>query len=277
MAVLAVLAVFAEAAPVTLELRAKPGEVRRYTLKTVAEQRPALAETLQGASTVTTFSGTVRLSVKQVDAEGQLDLLGQFQKLDLQMKMGDQVLDAGDLPMIGDMKGQLLKQVLTFKVSKKGEIKEVQMPAFDETKVLESLPMFGEAGKHVKRTLESFVQHAFSWLPEGPIEIGKTWTRDMQSGLVTDPPLTFKMTHKFEAMEKMKGQECAKIISVIDVPATDFMDGAFSFVGSGTSTTYFAIKTGQTLSSKSVLKVKFTSKEQESSIESTVTTTIEAQ
>ena len=151
------------------------------------------------------------------------------------------------------------------------------MPAIDEKKLAESVPLFGEAGQNVKRTLESFVQHAFSWLPDGPVEVGKTWTRSVQSGLVTDPPLTFKMTHKFEAMEKMKGQECAKITTVIEIPATDFMDGAFSFVGSGTSTTYFAMKTGQTLSSKSALKIKFTSKEQESSIESNVTTTIEVQ
>lgn len=275
MAVLAPVAAFA--APVKLAIQFKPHQVFKYALKTTAEQRPGLGESLQGASAATTFSGTVRLSVKEVDAEGQASMTGQFQKLDIAMKMGDQVLDAGELPFMADLKSQLTKQLLTFKVSKVGEVKDVQLPVVEPGKELESSPFFGDAGQQVKRTMESFFQHSYSWLPAGEVHIGHTWSQTLQSALVTDPPIGLKLVHTFEGIEKVKGQECAKITTTVDIPSMDVMEGQFTLVGSGTSTTYFALKKGYTVSSKSVLKAKFSMKDMPSGLESEVTTTIDAQ
>lgn len=266
-----------EAEAVTLELKAKSGEVKRYTLKTVAEQKPSVGDTLQGASMTTTFSSTVRLSVAAAPPAGPFIVEGQFQKLDLQMKMGDHILEAGDLPMIADLKEQLVKQAITFTVTKKGEVTSVASPPVDHAKILEGATMFGDAGAQVKRTLESFLQHAYSWLPEGDVKVGETWKRSIQSGVVTDPPLTFNMIHRLESLEKMKGQECAKITTVIEVPETQIAEGAYQFSGSGVVTTYFGLKTGATLSSKSVLQVRFSGSDQPAALESVVTTTIEAQ
>jgi len=263
------------AEPVRMTLKLAPGEVVTYQLKTVSDQRPSLGDSLAAASATTSFSSTIRLSVTGT-TDGDFQVEGRFLQLEIGMRMGDQEIDPEGLPMIGDLKERLLQQALRLKLSPGGKVKDIHAPALTADVGGEGSAFFGEAGLYAKRSMESFLQHAYSWLPVEPVEPGATWFQDMPSGLVSDPPITFKMRHVFEKVEKVKGQPCAKIVTAIDIPETELFDGLMAFSGEGEAVTWFNLKKGRTQSSKSTLNVKFSGQNQPGVIQSVVTTSIDA-
>jgi hypothetical protein len=211
-----------------------------------------------------TFSNGKSVSYVSTTAVNQaMDINGQTMNLLLNTDLAFSVKMTGKSDQ--NLKLQITIDSLTSKVESMqgatgGKIKDVAGKSFNmivtpsgkEIDVTEAEKIEYSVDGTQQSTLSQFFTHIFADLPENPIKIGDTWTKNDTITNKTSTSNTkqiVKSTNKFEGLEQVNGMECAKISSTVTgtLESTVQNNGMDIFITGpvqGTVTIYFAVSNG---------------------------------
>lgn len=224
--------------PATLRLQFAPGTTDDYHIEMVQNMSMGGAAMGMAADTVMNMTMDVTQSVEGVDDSGNGTLLQTFTNAEVTATMNGQPMPIGDL---GSM---LTGLALRVQVTPQGQVLDTQVEGATD-------PMMQQMSSMVEQSMGQMPVQ----FPEGPVNIGDTWTQEVPLGLDQmgmDLDTSATSTNTFLGWANVDGLNCALIQSDVTVSLSGTfteqgMETTATGTGTGTGYTYFDNAAGKVI------------------------------